>query len=206
MLAIGLFGFGIASGILACDDGVIGGVSAGDGTDATNGTAGTDPCGHGNHSAPDTGNGSHMREMMRHRPHGGNGCGPGPGINGTADNASPPQPPRRHHEGGPIAGPGVNGTANATQVWQAIMALDLDGDGIADLQDPDDDGDGINDTQDLFPHDHDNDGLPDAIDPDDDNDGVLDADDADYVASADAAWFWMGHGMARSGGGHKRGA
>jgi gliding motility-associated-like protein len=71
--------------------------------------------------------------------------------------------------------------------------IDLDGDGISDIEeailgtDPensDTDGDGVNDFEDAFPLDaryfldSDEDGIPDEIDPDDDNDGVLDGEDA----------------------------
>ncbi|MDA9306152.1 gliding motility-associated C-terminal domain-containing protein [Flavobacteriaceae bacterium] len=71
--------------------------------------------------------------------------------------------------------------------------IDLDGDGISDIEEailgtdpenPDTDGDGINDYEDDFPLDvrysvdSDKDGIPDEIDPDDDNDGVFDELDA----------------------------
>ena len=74
-------------------------------------------------------------------------------------------------------------------------AIDLDGDGIANAEDPDDDGDGVLDDNDAFPLialdgllDTDGDGRPDAcdavctalgmtVDLDSDNDGVLDVND-----------------------------
>ena len=74
-------------------------------------------------------------------------------------------------------------------------AIDLDGDGIANAEDPDDDGDGVLDDNDAFPLialdgllDTDGDGRPDAcdavctalgmtVDLDRDNDGVLDVND-----------------------------
>jgi gliding motility-associated-like protein len=71
--------------------------------------------------------------------------------------------------------------------------IDLDGDGISDIEEailgtdpenPDTDGDGVNDFEDAFPLDSryfldsDEDGIPDEIDPDDDNDGVPDVEDA----------------------------
>ena len=74
-------------------------------------------------------------------------------------------------------------------------AIDLDGDGIANAEDPDDDGDGVLDDNDAFPLialdgrlDTDGDGRPDAcdavctalgmtVDIDRDNDGVLDVND-----------------------------
>ena len=62
-------------------------------------------------------------------------------------------------------------------------SMDLDNDGIADCEDPDDDGDGINDTQDEYPHDHDNDEIPDWKDADDDNDGINDTEDDEYVGN-----------------------
>lgn len=61
---------------------------------------------------------------------------------------------------------------------------DFDGDGIADILDPDDDNDGVTDTQDAFPKDAlevvdtDLDGIGDNKDGDDDGDGVLDRVDA----------------------------
>ena len=60
--------------------------------------------------------------------------------------------------------------------------MDLDNDGIANMEDPDDDGDGIVDTEDEFPHDHDNDAIPDRRD-DDDNDEIPDAEDDEYVGN-----------------------
>lgn len=61
--------------------------------------------------------------------------------------------------------------------------MDLDNDGIANCEDPDDDADGINDTKDEYPQDHDNDGIPDRKDDDDDNDGIPDVDDDEYVGN-----------------------
>ena len=64
------------------------------------------------------------------------------------------------------------------------FAVDTDGDGTIDLQDPDDDNDNVNDTDDAFPldasesKDSDNDGVGDNADADDDNDGVDDVNDA----------------------------
>lgn len=60
--------------------------------------------------------------------------------------------------------------------------MDLDNDGIANCEDPDDDSDGLNDTSDEYPHDHDNDGIPDCKD-DDDNDGINDTEDDTYVGN-----------------------
>ena len=75
------------------------------------------------------------------------------------------------------------------------LAIDLDGDGIANAEDLDDDGDGVLDVNDAFPLialdgllDTDGDGRPDAcdavcaglgmaVDLDSDNDGVLDTND-----------------------------
>jgi hypothetical protein len=62
-------------------------------------------------------------------------------------------------------------------------AIDNDGDGISDTDDPDDDNDGIPDDQDDFPldsrysKDTDDDGIPNLIDPDDDGDGYDDGED-----------------------------
>jgi hypothetical protein len=61
--------------------------------------------------------------------------------------------------------------------------MDLDNDGIANMEDADDDADGINDTLDEYPHDHDNDGIPDGKDDDDDNDGIPDSEDDEYVGN-----------------------
>ena len=63
------------------------------------------------------------------------------------------------------------------------QAIDFDGDGISDTDDPDDDNDGIPDDQDDFPLDNryskdtDNDGIPNLNDPDDDGDGYIDGED-----------------------------
>lgn len=60
---------------------------------------------------------------------------------------------------------------------------DFDGDGIYDIDDPDDDNDGYEDIIDVFPfnstewNDNDNDGIGDNTDTDDDNDGYPDVDD-----------------------------
>jgi hypothetical protein len=61
--------------------------------------------------------------------------------------------------------------------------MDLDNDGIANCEDPDDDADGLNDTLDEYPQDHDNDGIPDRMDDDDDNDGIPDSEDDYYVGN-----------------------
>jgi hypothetical protein len=61
--------------------------------------------------------------------------------------------------------------------------MDMDSDGIANCEGPDNDADGINDTFDEYPFDHDNDGIPDFRDDDDDNDGIPDAEDDGYVAN-----------------------
>lgn len=58
-----------------------------------------------------------------------------------------------------------------------IPVTDLDGDGSADYDDPDDDGDGLPDVFDPFPMDTDNDGFSNGIDSDDDNDGVSDVNE-----------------------------
>jgi hypothetical protein len=58
------------------------------------------------------------------------------------------------------------------------VCLDLDGDGIIDLLDPDDDGDGLSDAQDPKPLDTDNDGTNNTTDPDDDGDGIADDSEA----------------------------
>jgi uncharacterized repeat protein (TIGR02543 family) len=55
--------------------------------------------------------------------------------------------------------------------------VDLDNDGIPDVDDPDDDDDGIPDGKDDHPKDHDNDGTDDKDDPDDDDDGIDDDKD-----------------------------
>jgi uncharacterized delta-60 repeat protein len=61
---------------------------------------------------------------------------------------------------------------------------DSDGDGLADIIDPDDDNDGVADLSDAFPLDAtetldtDNDGIGNNADLDDDNDGVADLSDA----------------------------
>jgi heat shock protein beta len=62
-------------------------------------------------------------------------------------------------------------------------SMDLDNDGIVNMEDADDDGDGFNDSVDEYPHDHDNDGIPDCKDDDDDNDGINDTEDDDYVGN-----------------------
>ena len=81
-------------------------------------------------------------------------------------------------------GPGPHGPRERMKErMKLFMNGDLDNDGIANCEDPDDDGDGINDTQDEFPHDHDNDGIPDGRDDDDDNDGIPDSEDDDYVGN-----------------------
>ena len=60
---------------------------------------------------------------------------------------------------------------------------DFDGDGIFDIDDPDDDNDGYDDIIDVFPfnstewNDNDYDGIGDNTDTDDDNDGYPDVDD-----------------------------
>lgn len=61
--------------------------------------------------------------------------------------------------------------------------MDLDNDGIANMEDADDDADGINDTTDEYPHDHDNDGIPDCKDDDDNDDKIHDNEDEDYVGN-----------------------
>ena len=74
-------------------------------------------------------------------------------------------------------------TGEYCEMREVMMENDLDGDGIANCEDPDDDGDGITDTEDEYPHDHDNDGIPDGRDDDDDNDGIPDTEDDEYVGN-----------------------
>lgn len=76
---------------------------------------------------------------------------------------------------------------------------DDDGDGIPDLEEPndpdndnDDDNDGLADTQD---NDDDNDGVEDGQDLDDDNDGILDGDDQ---GSDQGQGYGNGYGEERS--------
>ena len=73
-------------------------------------------------------------------------------------------------------------------------ALDTDGDGIPDAEDPDDDNDGVPDAQDAFPLnpsesvDTDGDGIGNNADTDDDGDTVPDAaDNCPLVANPDQA-------------------
>lgn len=85
---------------------------------------------------------------------------------------------------------------NSTTTPQAARTIsDLDGDEIADEDDPDMDGDGVENGQDAFPvdgtesQDADQDGVGDNADTDDDNDGVDDEADAfpfDPQESADS--------------------
>jgi len=88
-----------------------------------------------------------------------------------------------------------------------FMNNDLDNDGIANCEDPDDDGDGINDTEDEYPHDHDNDGIPDGRDDDDDNDGIPDDEDDDYVGNTpemkDRREMRKNHRRGHGGGGQE---
>jgi hypothetical protein len=74
---------------------------------------------------------------------------------------------------------------------------DLDTDGTANCEDPDDDDDGINDTLDEYPHDHDNDGVPDPRDEDDDNDGIPDEEDDEYVGNCSRPEGKFGHGLRK---------
>ncbi len=79
--------------------------------------------------------------------------------------------------------------------------VDSDGDGLADIVDPDDDNDGIDDPYDAFPldpteaFDNDNDGIGDNADPDDDNDGIADELDTEpttannFCSGQDASTF-----------------
>ncbi len=66
----------------------------------------------------------------------------------------------------------------------STVASDTDGDGVPDLEDPDDDNDGVPDGNDAFPLDEsewddtDSDGLGNNVDSDDDNDGYYDYEDA----------------------------
>ena len=71
----------------------------------------------------------------------------------------------------------------AFTIGSGIVAMDNDGDGIPDGDDPDDDNDGIPDTLDSCPLDAnssldtDGDGICDSSDLDDDNDGIPDISD-----------------------------
>ncbi len=73
--------------------------------------------------------------------------------------------------------------------------LDTDGDGIADVDDPDDDNDGVADAMDAFPldasetADFDGDGIGDNADTDDDGDGVADASDLFPFDASESADF-----------------
>jgi hypothetical protein len=73
----------------------------------------------------------------------------------------------------------------STHVNITVKKLDLDGDGIPNINDPDIDGDGYTNLDDLFPWDRsewfdsDFDGIGNNKDKDDDNDGVADVED-DY--------------------------
>jgi hypothetical protein len=64
-----------------------------------------------------------------------------------------------------------------------VVAIDTDGDGIADSSDPDDDNDGVLDSQDAFPlnalefEDTDGDGIGNNADADDDGDQFSDAEE-----------------------------
>lgn len=67
--------------------------------------------------------------------------------------------------------------------WEVSCVNDIDGDGVADLDDLDDDNDGILDVDELKGNlllDTDNDGLIDSIDRDSDNDGCYDVLEAGY--------------------------
>jgi parallel beta-helix repeat protein len=75
----------------------------------------------------------------------------------------------------------IAGNSLASQYAFSFTTLsDTDGDGIPDIQDPDDDNDEVNDTQDAFPLDQnesvdtDNDGIGNNADTDDDGDGNMD--------------------------------
>jgi hypothetical protein len=163
LLALGMFGFGLAGGIMGLgSDSVTGTEAVGDAAGDANATGGA-PHHHGGGCAPDG-----MREQRS--------CERGMFNESYANNTTRPD-------------------------WRTA---DLDGDGIADCEDPDDDGDGINDTQDQFPHDHDNDGIPDYMDTDDDNNGVLDVNETTgYVGNATAPAWWMGPLMGPHGGCHR---
>ncbi|WP_220628153.1 Ig-like domain-containing protein, partial [Confluentibacter sediminis] len=82
----------------------------------------------------------------------------------------------------------VKDQSNALSTDSYTMSLgalkDTDGDGLADVVDPDIDGDGTPNEQDAFPYDPtedtdtDGDGVGNIADPDDDNDGTPDDQDA----------------------------
>ena len=81
--------------------------------------------------------------------------------------------------------PAINFSSTLKSVKVVSSNLsDFDGDGIPDIDDPDDDNDGIADEVDAFPFnsgeafDTDGDSIGNNADTDDDGDGVLDAEDA----------------------------
>jgi len=77
----------------------------------------------------------------------------------------------------------VDVTYTTLNLDTSCSPADLDGDGIADDQDPDIDGDGVPNEQDAFPRDAsesvdtDGDGIGNNADLDDDGDGISDADE-----------------------------
>ena len=92
------------------------------------------------------------------------------------------------------AGSYVNGAGNISGLAKLINGVtnqtltvlgDLDGDGIADINDLDDDGDGIPDTvEGNGSVDTDGDGIPDSRDLDSDNDGINDVIEAGGLTDA----------------------
>lgn len=85
--------------------------------------------------------------------------------------------------------------AGETLLAEVPVYLDSDGDGEADLFDPDKDGDGVSNGRDPWPmdpsewRDTDGDGIGDNTDEDDDGDGVADVDDVqplDFLCSIES--------------------
>ncbi|MEE9320012.1 MAG: GEVED domain-containing protein [Granulosicoccus sp.] len=70
--------------------------------------------------------------------------------------------------------------------YAVLILFDGDGDGIPDVDDPDDDGDGIPDTVEGPGVDTDQDGQPDTLDSDSDNDGIPDFIEAGDVPQTPA--------------------
>jgi hypothetical protein len=74
-----------------------------------------------------------------------------------------------------------------------MMTIDIDNDGIINIEDIDDDNDGVSDKADAFPtdpsefEDYDYDGVGNQTDLDDDNDGVL--DEADPFPLDESEWL-----------------
>ena len=82
-----------------------------------------------------------------------------------------------------VGGIGTFAPSENPETQDGIIELDTDGDGINNVDDPDDDNDGFNDEYDKFPLDGsefldwDADGIGDFADQDDDNDRVPDTAD-----------------------------